>query len=85
MRGAYVLLLFFIIQQVENHILIPLIMSRQLTLHPLGIMFFFLVMTYYLGLFGTFVAVPIYACVAILYDELYLQGMEPGKAPIKNP
>jgi len=71
--AVYVLVLFFIIQQVENHILIPLIMSRQLTLHPLGVIFFFLVMTYLLGFFGTFVAVPTYACVAILYEELYLR------------
>ena len=73
LRAVYVLALFFIIQQVENHILIPLLMSRQLTLNPLGVIFFFLVMTYLLGFFGTFVAVPTYACVAILYEELYLQ------------
>jgi predicted PurR-regulated permease PerM len=73
LRVVYVLALFVIIQQVENHILIPLIMSRQLTLHPLGVIFFFLVMTYLLGFFGTFVAVPTYACVAILYEELYLE------------
>ena len=73
MRAVYVLVLFYIIQQVENHILIPLIMSRQLTLHPLGVIFFFLVMTYLLGFFGTFVAVPTYACAAILYEELYLE------------
>jgi predicted PurR-regulated permease PerM len=76
LKAAYVILVFFIIQQIENHILIPLIMSRQLTLHPLGIVFFFLLMTYYFGLFGTFVAVPTYACVAILYEELYLPWIE---------
>jgi predicted PurR-regulated permease PerM len=78
MRALYVLVLFYIIQQVENHILIPLIMSRKLTLHPLGVIFFFLVMTYLLGFFGTFVAVPTYACAAILYEELYLQNIRAG-------
>lgn len=78
MRAVYVLVLFYIIQQVENHILIPLIMSRKLTLHPLGVIFFFLVMTYLLGFFGTFVAVPSYACAAILYEELYLQNIRAG-------
>ena len=78
LKGAYVVLVFFIIQQIENHILIPLVMSRQLTLHPLGVIFFFLLMTYYFGLFGTFVAVPTYACVAILYEELYLPWIERG-------
>ena len=74
-RAVYVLVLFFLIQHVENHVLIPLVMSRQLTLHPLGVIFFFLVMTYLLGFFGTFVAVPTYACAAILYEELYLQNI----------
>ncbi|MDH7500326.1 MAG: AI-2E family transporter [candidate division NC10 bacterium] len=77
-KAAYVILVFFIVQQVENNLLIPVLMSRQLTLHPLGIIFFFLVMTYYFGLFGTFVAVPTYACVAILYEELYLPWIDPA-------
>jgi len=77
-KAAYVILVFFIVQQIENNILVPVLMSRQLTLHPLGIIFFFLLMTYYFGLFGTFVAVPTYACVAILYEELYLPWIEPA-------
>lgn len=79
LKGIYVIVAFFIVQQTENHLLIPLLMSRQLTLHPLGIIFFFLLMTYYLGLFGTFVAVPTYACLAILYEEIYLPWIE-GRA-----
>ncbi len=84
LKAVYVVAVFFIVQQVENHILIPLIMSRQLTLHPLGVISFFLLMTYYLGFFGTFVAVPTYACVAILYEELYLGRMESNEMEISG-
>ncbi len=72
-KAVYVILLYIIIQQIENHALIPLIMSQRLNLHPVGILFFFLVMTSFLGIFGTFIAVPTFVCTSIFLQEIYLK------------
>ncbi len=76
-KALYVVLLFVGIQQVENHVLIPLVMSRALDLHPILIIFLVLVMTYYLGVFGTFIAVPAAVVVVALYKEVYLPHAHP--------
>jgi predicted PurR-regulated permease PerM len=72
--------LFLGIQQVENHVLTPLVMARAVDLHPVLIAFLALVMTYYLGLFGTFVAVPAAVLLVILYQEVYLPWAHPAGA-----
>ncbi len=76
-KALYVILLFVGIQQVENHVLIPLVMSRALDLHPILIIFLVLVMTYYLGIFGTFIAVPTAVVVVAFYQEVYLPRAHP--------
>lgn len=72
-KALYVLAMYAGIQQFESHLLIPLIMSRQMRLHPVGVMLFMLVMTMLLGIFGALVALPTYACARVLYQELYLR------------
>ncbi len=81
MKALYVVLLFIGIQQFENHVLIPLVMSRALDLHPILIVFLVLVMTYYLGVFGTFVAVPAGVLLVALYQEVYLPRAHPAGPP----
>ncbi|HWP35881.1 MAG TPA: AI-2E family transporter, partial [Thermodesulfobacteriota bacterium] len=80
-KALYVLLFFVGVQQFENHVLIPLVMSRALDLHPVLIAFLLLVMTYYLGVFGTFVAVPTGVVLVALYQEVYLPRAHPAGPP----
>lgn len=63
---------FVLIQQFENHVLIPLVMSRQVRLHPVTVIFWVLVMGALFGLVGIFLATPAGVTAGILYDELYL-------------
>ncbi|MCE5323780.1 AI-2E family transporter [bacterium] len=63
---------FILIQQFENHVLIPLVMSRQVQLHPVTVIFWVLVMGALFGLIGIFIATPTAVMAGILYDELYL-------------
>lgn len=63
---------FIAIQQFENHVLIPLVMSHQVRLHPVTIIFFVLVMGVLFGIVGIFVATPTAVAAGVLYDELYL-------------
>ncbi len=77
MKALWVVVVFFIVQQIESHFLTPLVMSRTVDLHPVLIAFLALVMTYYLGLFGTFVAVPAAVLLVALYTEVYLPRAHP--------
>lgn len=70
--ALWVIVSFILIQQFENHVLIPLVMSRQVQLHPVTVIFWVLVMGALFGLIGIFIATPTAVSVGILYDELYL-------------
>lgn len=74
--ALWVILVFIIIQQAENHILVPQIMSRQVSLHPVTIIFAVLVMGGLFGIIGVFLATPAAVTTGILYEELYLCKFE---------
>lgn len=77
MKAIWVVVVFVVVQQIESHFLTPLVMSRTVDLHPILIVFLALVMTFYLGLFGTFVAVPTAVLLVALYTEVYLPWAHP--------
>lgn len=64
-----ILILYIIIQQLENNILVPYIMSRNLDISPL---FVFVIMLFgaTLGwIMGIFLAVPVAGVLKVIYDE----------------
>ncbi len=71
-RALWVVLVFIAIQQFENHVLIPLVMSRQVRLHPVTVIVFVFVMGVLYGIVGIFLATPTAVVAAVLYEELYL-------------
>ncbi|MHB0937048.1 MAG: AI-2E family transporter [Armatimonadota bacterium] len=79
--GVFVLLAFFVIQQLENHILAPMIMHRAVHLHPVSLIFALVVMSTLFGIFGAVIAVPVASIVKVLYDEWYYPLMHEGKKP----
>ena len=76
----WIVVLFVIIQQIENHLLVPMIMSHQLSLHPVTVIFAVLVMGGLFGIIGVFLATPAAVTAGILYDELYLRGFQEERA-----
>jgi len=72
-QAIFVAVAFLAIQQVEGHLLIPLVMSRQLSLHPVAILLAVITMGGLFGILGIFLAVPATVTAGILYDEFYLQ------------
>jgi predicted PurR-regulated permease PerM len=72
--ALWVLLAFAIIQQFEGNVLIPLVMSKQLSLHPVAIILAVLIMGGVFGIVGIFVAAPTAAVAGVLIDEFYLKG-----------
>ena len=53
-----VLILYIIIQQVENNILVPMVMSKTLDLSPFLILLMMMVMANIFGIVGVLIALP---------------------------
>ncbi len=56
--GFYVLLLFLVIQQLENHILVPIMMKKAIDVHPVVILIALLAGVELAGFVGLLLAVP---------------------------
>ena len=66
MLGVYALALFIIIQQIENHILTPLVMKKTVGISPVVVVIALLAGTQLAGFVGLILAVP----VAVVLQEL---------------
>lgn len=70
--GMYTLLLFLVIQQLENHLLVPIFMKRVVDIHPVVALFSLLAGFQLLGVPGMIVAVP----VAVVVQDVIEARME---------
>ena len=75
-QAILVLAIYIAVQQVEGNLLIPLIMSNRVKLHPALIAIGVLVVGQLFGFIGLFVAVPIISMAVILADELWVRHAE---------
>lgn len=64
-----VLVLFLILNQIDAHIVQPLVMGKQVHLHPVTVILTFLVMGKLFGFLGILLAVPAAAVMVTLIDE----------------
>ena len=72
LAGALVVVLIFVIGQLEGNVLQPVIMGEAVNLHPVGIVLVTAVGTAYLGLIGALIGVPVAA--AVYGIAKYLRG-----------
>ena len=68
---AFAIVLF--VYQVEVNLLVPVVLGKEMRLHPVNILFFTLAMATLFGLPGAILAVPAAALVEIVIDEFYLK------------
>jgi putative permease len=87
-KALYVVLVFLGIQQVEGNVLMPLIMSRQLALHPVTVIISVVVMGGLFGIVGIALATPAVVVAGAVYEEFYLNSsnksvvtVQPTKKP----
>ena len=64
--GLYVILLFVVIHQIENHILVPLVMKKTLGISPVVVVVYLLAGWQIAGVIGAILAVP----VAVIFQEI---------------
>lgn len=65
--GVYTILFFFVVQQLENHVLIPVIIGRTMKVHPVVVLLSLLAGGEIAGLLGVILAVP----VAVIAQEVF--------------
>ena len=75
-KGLIALIAYIIYQQIENYILIPRIMKRNLAIPGLVTIIAALVGTSLLGLVGALLAVPLAAAALLIIDEVVLPRAE---------
>jgi predicted PurR-regulated permease PerM len=69
-KAILVLVYFLILNQVEVHLIQPIIMGQQVKLNPMIVILAFLIMGKLLGLVGVLLAVPLAAIFVTIIDEL---------------
>jgi predicted PurR-regulated permease PerM len=68
--GAGVAIFFFIQQQIENHLLVPKVMERQVGVSAVVVIVALLIGGSLLGIVGAILAVPSAAILQVLIHEL---------------
>jgi len=74
--ALWVVVVYLIVQRLENHILTPMILGTFLEMHPLIIIVAILVAASTLGVFGVILSPAIAASLYVLLQELYLKKLE---------
>jgi predicted PurR-regulated permease PerM len=76
------LIVYIVVQQVESNVIIPVVMSQRVKLHPALIAIGVVLVGQLFGFVGLFVAVPILSMVVILVDELWVKPLEAKKGVV---
>ena len=69
-QAFFVAIFFFVQQQLENHVLVPKIMERQVGISPAVVIIALLIGGSLLGVMGAILAVPTAAIIQVIYSEL---------------
>jgi len=81
MTALWTLVVFIIIQQIENLLLVPRIAGESVKLHPALVMVVLVVGNEALGLWGMLVAVPLTAVIRDVFKYLYLRFSDEEVSP----
>jgi len=81
MLGVLALLVFFIVQQLENALLVPLVMRRAVKLHPVSLLFSLTVLSALFGPLGAIIATPVAALLKVIRDVWYAPLLRGGDEP----
>ena len=65
-----VLVAYILIQQVENHVIVPLLMKKAVGLNPVVIILVLLIGGKLAGIAGLILAVPFTAAISVVWDDL---------------
>jgi predicted PurR-regulated permease PerM len=69
--GIAVVVMYIVYQQIENHILQPVVMSRTVNLNPLGVLLSVLVGVELAGFVGALLAIPAAGAIQVVVRDLW--------------
>lgn len=79
-KALLVLILFILIQQFENHVLVPKVMQKSVGLHPIIVIVTMLVGAKLGGITGALVALPIATAADVFLTDIYSRSKEKSNA-----
>jgi predicted PurR-regulated permease PerM len=80
LAGA-VVVIYFVLRQVEDQVVMPVVIGRAVHLHPVVTIFAVLVGLSIYGVLGGLLGVPVAAALNVIFRELYPEPVESG-APV---
>ncbi|MCD6471216.1 AI-2E family transporter, partial [bacterium] len=83
LKGIFVAVLYFVIQQIENTVLVPNVMKHTVGLNPLLVIIIILIGAKLAGAIGMLLAVPLVSIFIIIGKE-YLRLKKIGKFRVEN-
>jgi len=90
-KAGAVLLLYFLIQQIEGNLVTPIIMEKQVYLLPAYTLALLTAFGFFLGFLGLFLALPILIVIQIWVKEVLIKDIldrwetAPSGKPVDNP
>jgi predicted PurR-regulated permease PerM len=79
LTGILVLAAYIIIQQIENHIIVPQVMKKAVGLNPVAVILALLIGAQLGGALGAILAIPIAAVVSVFTSDIILWGKQNSK------
>ena len=74
-KAAIVFGIYLVVQQIEGNVIIPMVMSRQVSLHPAVIVVGVVVVGRVIGFVGLLVAVPLISATTILIKAIWVDPL----------
>jgi len=90
-KAGAVLLLYFLIQQIEGNLVTPIIMEKQVSLLPAYTLALLTAFGFFFGFLGLFLALPILIVIQIWVKEVLIKDIldrwqtAPSGKPVDNP
>jgi len=78
-KAVFVLILYIVIQQIENHFLVPKIMQKAVGLNPIISVIALLIGAKVAGILGAVLAIPVATAISIIVKELFEERESLGK------
>lgn len=69
--GLVVLVFYIVVQQLENHILVPQIMKRAVGLNPVVVIIALLIGARLAGILGVLIAIPLAAALSVFLSDIF--------------
>jgi predicted PurR-regulated permease PerM len=83
--AAIVVVIYFVLRQVEDQVVMPIVIGRAVHLHPVVTIFAVLVGLSVYGVLGGLLGVPVAAAVNVVFRELYPSTNDPATTGSADP